>query len=139
MTDSKIIIIKNSWFYIVNNTENAGEYFYEVLFELDPTLKSMFKTKTDEQSKKLVTMLSYVISKLNVLDEIMPQIEGLAQRHTKYGVSPEHYQVVGQALIQMLEYKLGNKWNEEIKAAWLEVYTILSGAMIQSTSEVSNV
>ncbi|GLU56089.1 globin domain-containing protein [Dyadobacter frigoris] len=139
MTDSKILIIKNSWFHIINNTENAGEYFYQVLFQLDPSLKPMFKTNTEEQSKKLVMMLSYVISKLNVLDQIMPQIEGLAQRHTKYGVSPDHYQIVGQALIQMLEYKLEKHWNEEIKAAWLEVYTILSGAMIQSTSEVYNV
>ncbi|WP_159467380.1 globin domain-containing protein [Dyadobacter sp. 3J3] len=139
MKNSKILIIKNSWFHIVNNTENAGEYFYEVLFELDPTLKPMFKTNTEEQSKKLVTMLSYVISKLNALDEIMPQIQGLAQRHSKYGVNAEHYQVVGQALIQMLEYKLEKQWNEEIKDAWLEVYTILSSAMIRSASEVSNV
>lgn len=139
MTDSKILIIKNSWFHIVNNTENAGKYFYQVLFELDTTLQSMFRTNNEEQSKKLVTMLSYVISKLNVLSEIMPQIESLAQRHTKYGVSRDHYQVVGQALIQMLEFKLEDHWNEEVKTAWLEVYATLSGAMIQSTQEVSNV
>lgn len=139
MNESKILIIKNSWFQIINNTENAGEYFYQVLFELDPSLKLMFKTNTEEQSKKLVIMLSYVISKLNVLDKIMPQIQGLAQRHTKYGVNTDHYQVVGQALIQMLEYKLEKYWNEEIKEAWLEVYTILSGAMIQSTQEISHV
>ena len=139
MTNQKILIIKNSWFHIVNDTENAGEYFYQVLFELDPSLKSMFKNSDEEQSKKLVTMLSFVISKLNVLNEIMPQIEGLAQRHTKYGVTADHYQTVGKALMQMLEYKLGNYWNEEIKAAWLEVYTALSTAMIQSTPEVENV
>lgn len=31
MNESKILIIKNSWFHIINNTENAGEYFYHRL------------------------------------------------------------------------------------------------------------
>jgi len=133
MNDSKILLVKNSWDYLANNTENAGEYFYQTLFEIAPSVRPMFKPDIQDQAKKLVTMLSYVISKLTRLDEIEDQIKGLAQRHVNYGAKPEHYAAVGQALIMMLEYKLDKQWNEPTRDAWIEVYTILSGAMIGAT------
>lgn len=134
MTDSNILLVKNSWNYLANNTENAGEYFYQKLFEIAPSVRPLFKTDINDQARKLVIMLSYVISKLNSLDEIEGQIKGLAQRHVQYGARPEHYQAVGQALIMMLEDKLGNQWNEPVKDAWIEVFTVLSGAMIGATT-----
>lgn len=137
MNDSKIILIKNSWYYLANHTENAGEYFYEVLFEMAPSVRSLFKPDIHGQAKKLVVMLSYVVSKLHSLEEIEDQIKGLAQRHAHYGARPEHYQVVGQALLAMLEHKLAEQWNEPTKEAWIEAYTILSGAMIEASAEVA--
>ena len=137
MTDSKILLVKNSWNHLANNTENAGEYFYQTLFEIAPSVRPLFKPDIKDQAKKLVTMLSYVIAKLNSLNEIEDQIAGLAQRHVKYGARPEHYQAVGQALILMLEHKLVDQWNDATKDAWVEVYTILSGAMIGATASVS--
>lgn len=137
MTDSKILLVKNSWNHLANNTENAGEYFYQTLFEIAPSVRPLFKPDIKDQAKKLVTMLSYVIAKLNSLNEIEDQIAGLAQRHVKYGARPEHYQAVGQALILMLEHKLADQWNDATKDAWVEVYTILSGAMIGATASVS--
>lgn len=137
MTDTRISIVKNSWFYLVNNTENAGNFFYQTLFELDPTLKLLFQENIDEQSQKLVTMLNFVVTRLHELDQIIPQIEGLAVHHIHYGVRREHYELVGQALIQTLEYKLDEHWNEHTEEAWLALYSILSGVMIRATENIS--
>lgn len=137
MTDTRISIVKNSWFYLVNNTENAGNFFYQALFELDPSLRLLFKENIDEQSQKLVTMLNFVVTRLHELDQIIPQIEGLAVRHIHYGVRREHYELVGQALIQTLEFKLDEHWNEHTEEAWLALYSILSGVMIRATANIS--
>jgi hemoglobin-like flavoprotein len=77
-------------------------------------------------------MLSYVIVKLDKLDDILDEVAKLAQRHEGYGVKADHYTAVGTALLWTLEQGLGAAWNEELKAAWVEVYTVLSEAMINA-------
>lgn len=132
MATSNIELVKNSWVEVSKiDMLTVGGLFYERLFEIAPEVKPMFsRTPIPEQSKKLLTMLSYVIAKLDRLDEIMDEVKKLAQRHSNYGVKESHYSAVGSALLWTLEKGLGSHWNEELKTAWTEVYTILSGAMI---------
>lgn len=90
------------------------------------------KTTMPEQSKKLLTMLSYVIAKLHKLEDIIDEVAKLAQRHAGYGVQEEHYTAVGTSLLWALEQGLGTQWNEGLKAAWTEVYIVLSEAMMNA-------
>jgi hemoglobin-like flavoprotein len=138
MTTKSIGLVKNSWALVAAmDMETVGSLFYNRLFEIAPDVKPMFsKTAMPEQSKKLLTMLSYVIAKLDKLDDIIDEVAKLAQRHKGYGVKAEHYTAVGTSLLWTLEQGLGTQWNEELKAAWIEVYTVLSEAMINSTKEV---
>ena len=130
MTQNKIRLVKNSW-AMVAQLEN-----YNRLFEIMPEVKPMFsKTPLPEQSKKLLTMLSYVIAKLDKLEDIMSEITKLAQRHAGYGVTEEHYNAVGSALLWTLEQGLGAEWNEELETAWTDVYTVLAGAMLAGEQE----
>ena len=113
--------------------ETVGGLFYNRLFEIAPEVKFMFsKTAMPEQSKKLLTMLSYVIAKLDKLEDIIDEVAKLAQRHEGYGVKADHYTAVGTALLFTLEQGLGTQWNKELRAAWTEVYTVLSEAMINA-------
>jgi len=132
MATSNIELVKNSWVEVSKiDMLTVGGLFYGRLFEIAPEVKPMFsRTPIPEQSKKLLTMLSYVISKLDRLDEIMDEVKKLAQRHSNYGVKESHYTAVGAALLWTLEKGLGSQWNDELKTAWTEVYTILAGAMI---------
>jgi nitric oxide dioxygenase len=83
-----------------------------------------------EQSVKLISLLSYVISKLDKLDDISMEVVKLAKRHVSYGVKAEHYTAVGLALIWTLQRALADDWNEELQGAWLLCYNTLSSAMI---------
>jgi nitric oxide dioxygenase len=71
------------------------------------------------------------------LDRIIEEIQKLAARHVQYGVHPDHYAPVGQALLWTLEKGLGKSWNKEAEAAWIKCYTILSAAMIGASAEVA--
>lgn len=132
MTTNTIDLVKNSWALIAKiDMETVGGLFYNKLFEIAPEVKPMFsRSAMPEQSKKLLGMLSYVISKLDRLDEILDEVKKLAQRHNAYGVKDAHYTAVGTALLWTLEQGLDTYWNNEMKVAWTEVYTVLSGAMI---------
>ncbi|TNE70469.1 hemin receptor [bacterium] len=134
MTNHEITLVKESWKEVLKIQDVAGELFYKTLFEMAPQVRPMFPTDVSGQSKKLMSMLGHVIARLNNLDEIMTDIVGLAKRHVEYGTKPEHYAVVGAALLKTLELGLGAAWNEELKSAWTNVYTVLADAMIQAAA-----
>lgn len=137
MTERQIVLVKNSWAYVVINAQEAGELFYGRLFHVAPSVKSMFKHDQKEQARKLMNMVTLIVTKLNKLDDIMNEVKLLAQRHGRYGAKPEHYQVVGECLLWTLEQGLGEKWNEELMEAWTAVYLKLSSAMIKGQLEVA--
>lgn len=132
MTTYHINLVKKSWSLVAAiDMEIVGGLFYNRLFEIAPEVKPMFnRTPIAEQSKKLLSMLGYIVSKLDKLDDILDEVRKLAKRHSHYGVKEEHYTAVAIALLWTLEQGLGVHWNAALKAAWTEVYTILSSAMI---------
>jgi hemoglobin-like flavoprotein len=60
----------------------------------------------------------------------LPAAGKLAKRHVNYGVIPEHYPIVGQALLWTIQRMLGLNWTSDIAAAWTEAYGMLSDHMI---------
>jgi hemoglobin-like flavoprotein len=132
MTPKQIEMIENSWDYIILNVSEAGSLFYQRLFELDPELKHLFKGDTKAQAIKLTSMITFLVHKLNQLDEVVKDVRSLGARHKGYQVKPESYATVGAALLWTLEQGLGNQWNSEMHGAWAELYTVLSSIMIES-------
>ena len=134
MTQKQTELVKSTWSMVAAMDHVAvGQLFYNRLFEIAPQVKPMFRNPIDEQSKKLFAMISYVIAKLDKLDTILAEVAKLAQRHAGYGVQPNHYTIVGEALLWTLERGLAENWTEETKDAWIECYTTLSNAMIASS------
>ena len=130
ITERQIVLVKSTWNYVILRSQEAGETFYQRLFEIAPHLKPMFKGNTKEQARKLMSMVTLIVTKLEKLDDIMQEIKYLAIRHVKYQVEEKHYDLVGQSLLWTLENGLKDKWTNEVAEAWTKVYTILSNAMI---------
>ncbi|WP_159467379.1 globin domain-containing protein [Dyadobacter sp. 3J3] len=130
MTDRNILIIKNSWSYVLSQPENPGSVFYDKLFAIAPCLKHMFKSDMDQQMQKLTDMITFMVTHLQNMAAIRSEIDALARRHAHYGAKPEHYKTVGDALIQTMESSSGALWNEETRLAWTELYNIWATEMI---------
>lgn len=129
MTPSQVKLVQESFQKVVPIADQAADIFYTKLFELDPTLKPMFKTDIAEQGKKLMTMIGTAVGGLNHLDKIVPAVQELGKRHVDYGVKPDHYNTVATALLYTLEAGLGSAWTPEVKEAWIAVYVLLSQTM----------
>jgi hemoglobin-like flavoprotein len=56
----------------------------------------------------------------------------LGARHGGYGVQDGHYAIVGAALIKTLEQGLGDAFTDDVRAAWLSVYGLISRTMIEA-------
>ena len=135
MTPEQIILVQTSWEKVKPISEQAAELFYGKLFDLDPSLKPLFKGDMKEQGKKLMATLNLAVSSLTKLETILPAVQDLGRRHVKYGVPDESYQTVGEALLWTLRQGLGDGFTEEVKEAWTVTYTTLSTVMLEAAHE----
>ncbi len=135
MSPEKIALVKVSWKSVAPISATAADLFYGRLFELEPSLRSIFPQEMKEQKIKLMQTIAYCVNGLDNLEEIVPSVQALGIRHNKYDVKPEHYPMVGAALLWTLEQGLGPAFTPETKEAWTEVYTILSSTMIEAAEK----
>ena len=137
MTPEKIELVQSSWAKIKPISEKAAELFYGRLFELDPSLKPLFKGDIKEQGRKLMATLNLAVTSLTNLSAILSAVQDLGRRHVAYGVPEESYNTVGEALIWTLGQGLGDDFTEEVKEAWIETYTTISNVMLEAGREVA--
>lgn len=137
MTTLQVKLVQESFAMVVPIADKAAEIFYNKLFELDPSLKALFKTDITEQGKKLMTMIGTAVGGLNHLDKIVPAVQDLGRRHADYGVKSDHYGTVASALLYTLETGLGKAWTPEVKDAWVAVYVLLSNTMQEAAAEAT--
>ena len=99
------------------------------LFELDPSLRPMFRGDLEEQGRKLMQTLAFAVASLNRMEEIVPAVENLGRRHASYGVQDAHYATVADALLWTLHRGLGPAFTPEVAEAWTALYGVVSAAM----------
>lgn len=129
MTPQQIELVQTSFRKVVPIAGTAADLFYDRLFETAPEVRSMFPQDMKEQKAKLMGMLGTAVSNLHKLDEILPAVKALGERHKGYGVTAAHYAPVGAALLWTLEKGLGPDFTPEVKEAWTVTYTALAGLM----------
>ncbi len=132
MTPEKIALVRGSWQQVLPIKDTAAALFYGQLFELDPSLRGMFKGDMVEQGRKLMAIINTAVNSLDNLGPILGAVEEMGRRHVAYGVTEAHYDTVGSALIWTLEKGLGEQFTPAVKDAWVETYTALASTMKQA-------
>ena len=132
MTPADINLVKNSFRQIVPIADQDAALFYARLFELDPSLRPLFRGDMREQGRKLMAMIATAVAALERLDTIVPVVRQLGARHVDYGVREEHYAAVGTALLWTLEKGLGADFTPAVRTAWTTTYTLLANTMIDA-------
>lgn len=129
MNEDTIVIVQSTFAKVAPISEQAAALFYGRLFELDPSLKPLFKGDMREQGIKLMKMLAIAVNSLRDPDTLIPAVENLGVRHINYGVEDSHYDTVGAALLWTLSQGLGDEFTADVEAAWTEVYGTLATVM----------
>src|SRR5262245_48355368 len=130
MTPEHKQMVQETWEQVAPMAETAAALFYRRLFELDPTLRQLFaSTNMQTQGKMLMQMLAGAVKGLDHLEQLVPAVEQLGQRHVRYGVKDAHYDTVGAALLWTLERGLGDAFTPAVREAWAETYTVLATVM----------
>lgn len=138
MTPQQQTLVADSWTQVAPIADQAATIFYTRLFELDPSLRRLFAhTDMAAQRKNLIQTLTVVVRSIDRLDTIVPAVEALGRRHVGYGVRPQDFTTVGQALLDTLAAGLGDAFTPACRRAWAMAYGILSGIMIGAMEEAA--
>lgn len=139
LTQEQKQLVQDSWKLVLPISSKAAELFYGKLFELDPSIKPLFKTELRDQGAKLMKTLGVAVNSLNDLPALVPVLKGLGQRHVNYGVKPAHYPTVGKALLWTLEQGLGSRATPAVLEAWGAVFGVVSTVMIEAAGAEAQV
>ena len=112
---------------------------YELLFQ-DEQIKSLFNQShhrgVGTQPRSLAGAVHAYATNIDRLEELGPVVERIAQKHVALNVLPEHYPVVGQALLGALRDVLGQAATEEVIAAWTEAYEFLAQILMRREQQL---
>lgn len=135
MTPKQIQLVRDTFAALAAMPDQAAALFHRRLFELDPSLRGLFKGDLAAQGARLMAALGSAVRALDQLDGVAPALRSLGRRHAAYGVRPEHYAVVGEALIGTLQQALGEAFTIEARRAWIDAYAHLAWIMIAAAEE----
>ena len=108
--------------------------FMKDFFTLDPSLCRLFKNADiKEQRRKPVQALAAVINGIDNLPSSGPTLEAVGRNHVRYGVTDQHYDTVGTALLWTLEQGLREAWTPAA-SAWTAAYATVAGVMCNAAA-----
>lgn len=137
MTPQQVNQVQASFIKVVPIAKQAAALFYGRLFETAPETRALFRGDMDTQGRKLMSSLAMVVNSLGDFNTVVPAARDLAKRHVAYGVTPEHYSLVGSAMLWTLEQGLADEFIPALRAAWEAAYSALSEVMIASAYPAS--
>jgi hemoglobin-like flavoprotein len=109
-----------------------ADQFYARLFELAPECRPLFRSDMTRMKDKFISTLAVLVGSLDNITGLYSVAGKLGADHVPYGVRPEHYETVGEALLWSLGQQLGPHWSDEIEQSWRKVYALISARMIAS-------
>jgi len=137
MTPEQITLVQRTFENIKPVSDLAAGLFYTRLFWLQPSLKNLFTADPAAQRRKFIQMLEGLVCSLDYPGQFVVIMSKLGEQHASFGLTAENYEVAEDALLWMLERCLRENYNEEIEAAWKEVYQLSVLVMQKASSSLS--
>src|SRR5215470_4131993 len=125
-------LLESSFQAVVLHGEAFVTAFYERLFTRFPETRAFFAaTDMSELRKKLQHTLALIIQHMQHPEELDSMLWELGKRHVNHGIRPEHYPLVGTALLETFADFLGKHWTQEHHDAWVKGYEAVSSLMLK--------
>lgn len=137
LTAAEVELVKSTFAKVVPISEVAAQLFYDRLFEQNPDVRALFTNDIKRQGRLLMQMLAAAVAALDKVEALVPTLQALAIRHTRYGVQTAHYDAVGAALLWTLGQGLGDAYTPEANTAWAKTYGLIANVMIEATQPLA--
>ena len=125
-------LVKESFALIQPVAGKATAYFYGRLFAAHPQLRNLFPPAMDVQRDRMFAALTRIAWSLDSPEGLSDYLERLGRAHRSYGVLPEHYDAMGEALLATVRRFAAEMWTPEVEAAWAAAFRLAADRMIEA-------
>jgi hemoglobin-like flavoprotein len=135
MTPQQMQLVKDSFAKVVAIKAEAAALFYHRLFELDPSLRPLFKSDIAARGAKLMAALGGVVASLDRLDDVLPVVRKARPPARGLRRPARPLRDRWRRLIWTLEQSLGPDFPRETRRAWTDAYVHLAWAMVAAAED----
>ncbi len=136
MTPEQIDLIEESFDEIYpRRYDEVAALFYERLFVLDPSLRSLFPEDMHDQRRKLMMTFNIAVHGLRYPPSITAALHELGRIHVVARVEPHHYDTVGEALLDTLRGVMGDFFTSDVETAWRAAYVLIATTMLEGAGQ----
>lgn len=129
LTKDEVKLIQDSYRGIKMQQGYLAEAFYRILFRNTPAARELFPEDMSGQLEKFSDMLEFIVNNLSTPWLFTGKIKRLGRRHVNYNAEPEHYDLVGEALLQAVEDMAPRTLTDAEIAAWAKAYRGIASMM----------
>jgi hemoglobin-like flavoprotein len=129
MTADQVRLVRETLDALREDAEPFALLFYGKLFELDPGSRRLFHNDLAAQGRKLMDMLTSVSESLDDFQPMRARLAELGRKHAEFGVRPEQYDVLTNALLWSIGQALGAGFDVPTRDAWRLAISAICGAM----------
>src|SRR4051812_43381685 len=122
MDNHNIALVQATFHAVVPMADEFSTAFYAHLFELEPSLRSMFSDDLTLQRIKLVDELTAIVDTVGRLPVLVARTTELGRRHVEYGVEPHHYDLVLDALMHAFRVCIPDLMTPDAVVSWRRAY-----------------
>lgn len=134
MDFQQIALVKESWLKVEDRLDTLGTLFYWRLFDLDASLRPLFKQEINRQQRKFTSTISHIVAHLEQPQQFFHSTKLLGRHHAHLGVQPAHYHTFAQAFLWTLGEMLGKQFTPAHRQAWETVYYLIAGLMKEAAA-----
>jgi hemoglobin-like flavoprotein len=125
-----LALLRSTWRDAAGHGDIFVQWFYAQLFFDHPEMRDLFGADMAAQRAKLTETLDLVVAGADNLEAVVPKLRKLGRMHRRFGVTPDMYPAVGQALVATFARFLGEHWTREAAQTWVDAYGLVSGVMV---------
>ena len=134
---NKLSLLRSSFKRITEQSQITGLIFYQKLFASEPSLKRLFHTSIELQTRKLMESLGHTVAGLEKPKKLVPVLEAMGRRHVTYGVRNDDYDLLIKALLETFKEVLGKAFTPALHQAWDEALCFVATTMKQGAAKAS--
>lgn len=140
MLDARTIeVIKSTVPVLEVHGRSITTVFYRNMFHHHPELLDIFNHANQRQGKQPTALANAVYAaaaNIDRLENILPVVRQIGEKHRALNILPEHYPIVGENLLGAIREVLGEAATPEIMEAWAKAYGVIADVFISVEADM---
>ena len=121
MTPHHARLVQQSFANITNHPQTIGIRLCAKLFELAPGMRARFPGDLTQHIDKMMELISMTVCAADQLESVAPVLRSVGRVHGD--VESHHFMVFEKVLVWTLAAELGDRFDENVREAWLLLYS----------------